>query len=971
MYIRVIQVFNITQLTGRLEMISLNLSWKYSLLILVCCLTSFSWGMSAKSLEQIPDPVPRIAIVGDSWGMFMWWFRSFQRALKDLGYERYCEVANESVVGGGKTFQFVNVEQFPPAEQIRNAIKKMLLDYPTIDIVVISLGGNDALYGTEYVLPDDPLRSIRMQCPGHPENMNEILAEKIVNHDMSNLIDFILSIRPDIRILLTSYDFGGETKRSECDLMTQQLGIMVVDIYKQRLADAKGERVDFISNYGLMQYAYGVYEYQVDSGNDPIPGTEQLVYPPGYVKPGFSPDDYPPVRLPNPDDVWTFPWTENNVEVNVPGFPQYFTPLDALLDKDMHLSEEGYYIMAKRIVERIIGRWLEFPKVFGIHPVNIEKGEQYAFDVIFSEEVTGVDVSDFEIVTAEIEVGKKLDISNAQVFSVEPSEGYARVYRVVVDLNPNLNPQKGTLREVVHINVIDDDTITDREGNPLGGPNSADWNENGKFTYYGPFAFADLTKPEVDNFEEIQSYLNVLTKPYLPFINFAVSFELDKLDINGNLYPLVQQLINGDDVDIETLYIKGNGLLDSYEFALLERCLKDPTIDLSGRGGISHSLVKTAWSNNLARMRYDLGGEITPEHDNMVLRVFAGIDSLFTAYMTFGELRTVGTISAASIALLSDNVARFLPGLTFRQIESKNYQLLTDYLGARDRNGDGVLSPREFADADKDGFTNAEEYLYFECDGKQAFVNAVLNPNITPLPLNTTPTEGSDLRIYVPQLLHVYLTTYEWYKDGVRLLDSERISGASKRTLNIKYLRLEDSGSYVCYYCENDPNNYVVKTYGPIVISVRPLQLEGEGTSDGETEGNSEGLLEGSAEGELIEGEGIVEGEVIIEGEEVTRFHSMDYTKDFVIQLGELLRVIQFFNFGGYSCPFTEAITEDGYIPGNSGGTFCTPHDLDYKPQDWIISLEEILRAIQIFNSRHYYWCPQESTEGDGFCPGS
>ncbi len=951
------------------------------LLVLLCVGTFLGWCAENKSLDEIPDPVPRIAIVGDSWGMFMWWFRSFQRALKDLGYERYCEVANESVVGGGKTFQFVNVEQFPPAEQIRDAIRKMLLDYPTIDIVVISLGGNDALYGTEYVLPDDPLRSIRMQCPGHPENMNEVLVEKIVNQDMSNLIDLILSVRPDIRVLLTSYDFGGETKRSECDLMTQQLGMMVLDIYKQRLADAKGERVHFINNYGLMQYTYGVYEYQLDSGNDPIPGTEQLVYPPGYVKPGFSQDDYPPIRLPNPDDVWSFPWTENGIEVDVPGFPQYFNPLDSLLDKDMHLSEEGYYIMARRMVERVIGRWLDYPKVFGIHPVDVGKGEQYTFDVIFSEEVTGVDASDFEVVTAEIEVGKRIDTSNAQIISVEPSEGYAKVYRVIVDLNPNLNPKEGVFKEVVHINVVDDDSIVDENGNPLGGPNTSDWNENGKFTYYGPFAFADLTKPEEDNFEQIQAYLNVLTKPYLPFINFAISFASDKLDINGNLYPLVQQLINGDDIDVETLYIKGNGLLDSYEFALLERCLKDPSIDLSSIGGISHNLVRNAWTNNLARMRYDLGGEITPEHDNMVLRVFAGLDSLFTAYMTFGELRTVGTISAASIALLSDDVGRFLSGLTFHQIESKNYILLTDYLGARDRNGDGVLSPREFADADKDGFTNAEEYLYFECDGKEAFVNAAVNPDIKPKPLNTTPTEGDDLRIYVPQLLHVYLTTYEWYRNGERLIDNERISGSSKRTLNIKNLCVEDSGSYVCYYCENDPNNYVVKTYGPIVISVRPVQVEGEGSNEGEVEGSSnegeilegnyEGYLEGIAEGAeegIFEGEGIYEGTT--EGEEGVRFHSMDYNEDFVIQLGELLRVIQFFNFSGYSCPLTEVITEDGYVPGNSGGTFCKPHDLDYNPQDWRISLEEILRAIQYFNSKYYYWCPEESTE-DSFCLGN
>ncbi len=943
-----------------------------TLVLLLTVSNAFSVVPKSKSLADIPNPVPRIAIIGDSWGMFMWWFRSFQRALTELGYEEYCEVANESVVGGGKTFQFVNVQQFPAAEQIRNAVVQMLSDYPTIDIVVISLGGNDALYGTEFVLPEDPYRELRMQCPGHPDNMNEILAEKIINQDMDNLIDLILSVRPDIRVLLTSYDFGGDTKRSECDLMTQQLGIMVLDIYKQRLADRKGDRVHFINNYGLMQFMYGVFEYQIDSGNDPIWGTEQLVYPAGYVKPGFSPDDYPPLRLPDPDDVWTFPWTENGVEVNVPGFPDYFNPLHSLLDRNMHLTEEGYYFMARRMVDRVIKYWLDYPKVFGIHPINSEKGDIYQFEVIFSKEVTGVDPTDFEITTAEVEVNKGIDISQAQIVSITPESGFSKTYIVTVDLNPNLNPEKGTLKEVVHIHVLDDDTILDLDGNPLGGPNTPTWTDNGKFTYYGPFAFADLMKPEEDNFEQVQKYLSVLTKPYLPFINFAVSFDEDKLDINGDLFPLVQQLLNDEEVDPETLYIKGNGMLDSYEFAVLERCIKDPTIDLSSVGGVSHTLVKNAWNQNLARIRNDLGGPITPEHDNMVLRVFAGIDSLFCAYLTFGEMKTVGTISAASVALLSESVSQFLPGLTFTQIDSRNYQLLTDYLGARDRNGDGILKPSEFADADKDGFTNAQEYLYFECDGKGAFVNAMLDPNIKPVLLNTTPVEGTKLRLYVPELLHVYLTTYEWYKDGELLTDNERIKGSSKRTLNIESLTLEDSGTYICYYCENNPNNYVVKSYGPITITVLPETREGEeGSVEGE--GTIEGIIEGSGEGEVVEGEegegtqeGNIEGVEEGDGETIQEPHSLDTNEDFKIELKELLRVIQFYNYGEYTCAPSYLTTEDGYVPGNRGHRSCSYHASDYSPQDWQISLEELLRAIQLFNSRSYFYCPGQSE--DNFC---
>lgn len=86
----------------------------------------------ARALEAkvLPAPIPRIAVIGDSWGMFLWWFRSFKKALQELGYDRYVEVANESVVGGGKTFQFVNEEQFPPATAIRASILRMLEEFP-------------------------------------------------------------------------------------------------------------------------------------------------------------------------------------------------------------------------------------------------------------------------------------------------------------------------------------------------------------------------------------------------------------------------------------------------------------------------------------------------------------------------------------------------------------------------------------------------------------------------------------------------------------------------------------------------------------------------------------------------------------------------------------------------------------------------------------------------------------------------
>ncbi len=137
------------------------------------------------------------------------------------------------------------------------------------------------------------------------------------------------------------------------------------------------------------------------------------------------------------------------------------------------------------------------------------------------------------------------------------------------------------------------------------------------------------------------------------------------------------------------------------------------------------------------------------------------------------------------------------------------------------------------------------------------------------------------------------------------------------------------------------------------------------GATEGEVEGGVEG--EGGSEGG-VEGEGGSEGEGVLEGEGETPNpgrYSADQNDDGVIGLSELLRVIQFYNSGGFHC---QAGTEDGYAPG-PGDTACDQYDSDYYPQDWRISLSELLRVIQFFNSGGYHACPEENTE-DGFCPG-
>ena len=93
---------------------------------------------------------------------------------------------------------------------------------------------------------------------------------------------------------------------------------------------------------------------------------------------------------------------------------------------------------------------------------------------------------------------------------------------------------------------------------------------------------------------------------------------------------------------------------------------------------------------------------------------------------------------------------------------------------------------------------------------------------------------------------------------------------------------------------------------------------------------------------------------------------SADQDADGFITLSELLRTIQFYNSAGLHCA---SGTEDGYAPGPGADTTCRANTSDYAPLDWVISLSELLRVIQFYNSGGYHSCPSDGTE-DGFCPG-
>ena len=104
------------------------------------------------------------------------------------------------------------------------------------------------------------------------------------------------------------------------------------------------------------------------------------------------------------------------------------------------------------------------------------------------------------------------------------------------------------------------------------------------------------------------------------------------------------------------------------------------------------------------------------------------------------------------------------------------------------------------------------------------------------------------------------------------------------------------------------------------------------------------------------------------EGEDPVPFiHTGDTTGDGEFNLSELLRVVQLYNAGVFSC----GTGEDGFQIGQAGGQTCQSHGADYAggEPNWRLTLSELLRIVQFFNLQGYYRC--QTASEDGYCPGS
>lgn len=597
------------------------------------------------------ERTPRILLAGDSWTGFMLAFRSYRDALgarPDL--DRWIEVGNRTAIMGVRVWEVLELPELDYFNLLTNELTK----YPNIDVVVITLGGNDILRGTKGVDTGNYDRTVKISHCFNNDPAGEPWTDTAqclqwmaaaLEIQIAQVVDHILSVRPDIRVALVSYDYGAREPDVGYTIEEQHNAFIQVETGKRNIAMTR-DRVEYVNNFGLMQYLYGVPE----------------AIPP--IAPGVVP---PPCAAPPAEEPSCTFWPG--------GDPANLSPLFTYIDQDIHLTDFGYLDVANRSLDFCIQEWLNYPKALEILPLD-KKSPFFQFQVTFSHPVEGVTASDFEV-----HIQTKGILKAMGVTQVLPATGPDTVYTVTVDMDGSM--------EAAYIIVKDFDTITRSDtGVALGGPGV----DNGEFVYNGLYDFVDMTPPNDNDFIASIQYLYMASQAY-EYLLQGFSFNPEYFDANGNL------LIDGNISD-EPYIIPGNALLDAYEFALIKACIDNPTLDLSANGGLVAQTVIDAWENNLGWIQYVLGGT-----DGLASLILPGLDTVLGGFSTVGDPNS--QILVAALVTAVSIVEEFPFEMNPDGMDPANFQYLPEWLAFDgDASGNGWTNEKIYAYYGPDGIAS-------------------------------------------------------------------------------------------------------------------------------------------------------------------------------------------------------------------------------------------------------------------------
>lgn len=143
--------------------------------------------ITSKSLSQCDTLNNRIMMIGDSWSNFPVGFGSFEKNLDRFGFTNIGMVSNTTdlSVNGAVTSDFLTTAG-------KAAVQAALLANPSVEVVNLSIGGNDML-------------------DSWTNSMDSLATDSLLDATMArvdSIIDFLHSVNPSLSIFIPGYDFA-------------------------------------------------------------------------------------------------------------------------------------------------------------------------------------------------------------------------------------------------------------------------------------------------------------------------------------------------------------------------------------------------------------------------------------------------------------------------------------------------------------------------------------------------------------------------------------------------------------------------------------------------------------------------------------------------------------------------------------------------------------------------------------------
>lgn len=220
---------------------------------------------------------PRILLAGDSWAQFMWDDGVHATLLDRFGLADAAAISRsrgsdpgpgytgpEYAVSGSEARQWADTASYP---WLANTIAALEAN-PSIEWVVLSIGGNDVLAGRS---GGGWYKDMDLDVPG-----SEAAFFDQLEADTFSVIDALLAVRPSLRVMISSYDYPNFNvglwcflyacpKREDLsrdpdhDLITDaELNALMIEVETRRRGWAMAdERVVLDNSIGLMHHVYG------------------------------------------------------------------------------------------------------------------------------------------------------------------------------------------------------------------------------------------------------------------------------------------------------------------------------------------------------------------------------------------------------------------------------------------------------------------------------------------------------------------------------------------------------------------------------------------------------------------------------------------------------------------------------------------------------------------------------------------